>query len=347
MSFSLACSNRMKFIGVAVLAIAGTATSHAAAQEAPSPSSMGPMQHTPPPPAQASAPAQTDATAPAPPPVTNYDPAMFLKRIAPVDLAFLKQYAGAPSGDLYRDRQFHKLLGSVLPNCTFHYGRDMPLSEAMDDAIEGSRAPVMVRDNRFVLVSGTMGRILGGRGVLWFDIQEGIGLGAFFFRPTNGEPTPAVNVFSRQVKEDFLALSEMPPDFAQDLGQWSQNAGIPPLTVRYFLTGENRKIVLEHDEDYCLAWDGSRLPPESGCEQETADAADLDLTAAYYTDATHHVTNATAWMMSQDQVAFMDVRERTCGGVLDPLGCRIRMTRERIHIVEKRGPAPRPVRAKE
>ena len=316
------------------------------AQEAPNPSGFGgPTPSKPAPPPGTSAP-----QAQLPPmqaPVSNYDPGMFLTRIPAAQLDFLKQYAGTPSGQVMKDKQFRKLLGGVLPNCTFHYGRDMSLSDAMDAVIEGSRVPVIVRDNRFVLVSGAMGTYLAGRGMLWFDTQEGIALGAFFFHPTNGEPTPAVNVFSRQVKEDFLSLSEMPPDFAQDLGQWSQNTGVPPITVRYFLTGENKKILLEHDEDYCLAWDGSRLPPDSGCQQMTADAADLDLTAAYYVDATHHATNATAWMMSQDQVAFMDVRERTCGGVLDPLGCRIRMTRERIHIVEKRGPAPRPVRAKE
>ena len=49
-------------------------------------------------------------------------------------------------------------------------------------------------------------------------MQEGIGLGGFYFHPTNGEPTPSVNVFSRQVvKEDYLKLSQLPPVFAEDL----------------------------------------------------------------------------------------------------------------------------------
>ena len=49
-------------------------------------------------------------------------------------------------------------------------------------------------------------------------MQEGIGLGAFYFHPTNGEPTPVVNVFSRQVtKEMLLDWSELPPAFAEEL----------------------------------------------------------------------------------------------------------------------------------
>jgi hypothetical protein len=35
-----------------------------------------------------------------------------------------------------------------------------------------------------------------------------------------------------------------------------------------------------------------------------ADAADMDVTAAYYLEQTHHATNATAWMIEgDDQVA--------------------------------------------
>ena len=61
--------------------------------------------------------------------------------------------------------------------------------------------------------------------------------------------------------------------------------------------------------------------PESGCEKMEADAADLDLRARLITlDATHHTMNATAWMMGDDQLEFLRVRDRGCGGVLDPLG---------------------------
>jgi uncharacterized protein YecT (DUF1311 family) len=76
-----------------------------------------------------------------------------------------------------------------------------------------------------------------------------------------------------------------------------------------------------------------------------ADAADLDMNAAYYLDQVHHATNATAWMITgADQIAFIQVRNNRCGSVLDPLGCRISMTREQTHRVA-RGPVsgPHPV----
>jgi hypothetical protein len=292
-------------------------------------------------------PAQTpdqQSAPPSAPPSSLYDKAIFQKPIPPDQLAFLAQFAGRPSGEIMRDKQFRKLLKSVIPDCMFHYGNDKPLNDALDLVMEGSRIPVEVRDGRFVLVSGLMGPILAGKGFLWFDLKEGIALGGFYFHPTNGEPTPALNVFSRQVKEDYLSLSQMPPDFVMDLVQWQTMARIAPVTARYFITGSNRKILLEHDEDYCLSWDGTRMPPDSGCQEMAADAADLDLSSAYYLDATHHVTNATAWMMNQDQVSFLEIRDRTCRTGIDPLGCRIHMTRERTGVIIKRpAPSPAPV----
>jgi hypothetical protein len=58
----------------------------------------------------------------------------------------------------------------------------------------------------------------------------------------------------------------------------------------------------------------------------------------------HYRINATAWMIGPDQVAWVGMRDRTCGGVVDPLGCRIRVTREHVHVLTGRpGPRPRPV----
>ena len=335
------CVFRGFWFGLLMLAVAG-----AAGQDAPMPAagpkhSTAPTQQSDPAPIQ-----QAPAAAPVAqnPAAANYDKSIFQKTIPPDQLTFLKQFDGAPSGSVMKDKQFRKLLKSVEPDCEFHYGRDKPLDSAMDEVIEGSRVPVQVRDGRFVMVAGAMGSYLRGRGFLWFDMQEGIALGGFYFTPTNGEPSPALNIFSRMVRETTLSLGQLPPDFAMDLIRWTSVAGAPPVEVRYFLTGSNKKIVLEHDEDYCLAWDGSRLPPESGCQQMAADAADLDLSAAYYTDATHHATNATAWMLSDDQVEFVSVRDRTCRIGPDPLGCRIRLTRERTRTIIRGGPRPRPVR---
>ncbi len=275
-------------------------------------------------------------------PVSNYDKTIFQKPIPADQLAFLKQFDGGPSNDLVRDKQFRKFMRSALPDGIFHYGRDMSIFDALDMVLKGSTLPVRIRDDRYLLVSGRNGPYLGGRGFMWIDLQDGLVLGGFYFHPTNGEPTPTVNVFSRQVKEESLKMSQLPPAFAEDLSQWSVEFRVPPVTTRYFITGSNRKILLEHDEDYCAPAAGV-APPD--CRQMNADAADIDLDAAYYLEQTHHATNATAWMITdQDQVAWIQVRENTCRVGPDPLGCRIRLTRERTHIILRQHPLPRPPR---
>jgi uncharacterized protein YecT (DUF1311 family) len=273
------------------------------------------------------------------PPVSSYDKAIFQKPIPSDQLAFLNQFEGAPSNDLIRDKQFRKLMHSLVPDCMFHYGWDMPLPDALEIVLKGSPLPVRIRDGRYLLVSGRSGPYLGGRGFVWIDLQEGIALGGFYFHPTNGEPTPTLNVFSKQVKEESLKMSQLPPAFAEDLIRWSAESRVPPITTRYFITGSNRKILLEHDEDYCA----TPAPPANDCDQMNADAADIDLNAAYYLEQTNHATNATAWMITDpDQVAWLAIRENTCGVGPDRLRCRIRITRERTHVIINRRPVVRP-----
>jgi hypothetical protein len=64
-----------------------------------------------------------------------------------------------------------------------------------------------------------------------------------------------------------------------------------------------------------------------------ADAADVDETAAYYLDQVHYATNATAWMVGPDQVAWLQVRANTCSGAANPLGCRILVTRTHTRLL--------------
>jgi hypothetical protein len=273
----------------------------------------------------------------------EYDKAIFLNPIPRDQLAFLNQFAGAATKDLVRDKQFRKLMRSVIPNCTFHYGWDMPPSDALDLVLKGSPAPVRIHDGRYVMVPGRGGPYLGGRGFMWIDMQDGIALGGFYFHPVNGEPTPTVNIFSKQVKEEFLQMSQLPPAFYQDLLQWSVESRIPPVTPRYFITGSNKKILLEHDEDYCAAVGGITVAPQPACQQMNADAADIDLDAAYYLEQTHHATNATAYMIrGDDLVAWLQVRDNICRVGPDPLGCRIRMTRQHTHGIIKPHPVPHP-----
>jgi uncharacterized protein YecT (DUF1311 family) len=263
----------------------------------------------------------------------TYDKAIFQKPIPADQMAFLSHFSGARSSDLAQDKQFRKLMHHVIPDCTFHYGSDMPMTDALDMVFRASRYPVQVRDERYLLLAGDSGPYLAGRGFLWIDMVDGIGLGGFYFRPTNGEPTPTVTVFSRQVKEKTLRLSQLPPAFVDQLRSWSSDFRIPVITTRYFITGGNEKILLEHDEDFCTPADPTFTAP-TDCEQMNADAADIDMNAAYYLDQTHHATNATAWMIvSNDQVAWVRVRDDTCRSGPDPLKCRVRMTHDHIHTL--------------
>lgn len=84
------------------------------------------------------------------PPVLQYDKSIFQKLIPADQLVFLNHFAGSASGDVIRDKQFRRVMHSVIPDCMFHYGRDMPLSDALDMVLKGSPLPVQIRDGRYV-----------------------------------------------------------------------------------------------------------------------------------------------------------------------------------------------------
>ena len=255
-------------------------------------------------------------------------------------VAFMNAYGGRAAKDLEKDKAFGHLVKEVIPKTTYHYGRDMPLTEAMDDALDGSKLPVLLRDGRYLTVNGERGPYLSGRGFLWFDLQDGVALGAFYFTPTNGEPSPTLTVFSKQLTAGALAMSDLPQAFVQDLYQWEAIAKVPPVSPRYFIPANGKKYVLVHDEDYCWHPENSPAPDQAACDKMNAQAADVDLSAAYFMKETGNAANATAWMLGPDQVAWLALRDRSCG--LNGFTCRIRMTRERTWMLI--GGSPRPVR---
>jgi uncharacterized protein YecT (DUF1311 family) len=270
----------------------------------------------------------------------SYDKSIFQKPIPAGQLTFLNHFSGAASGDLIRDKQYHKLMHEIIPDVMFHYGWDIMLSDALEKVLASSTIPVQIRDNRYFLVSGRSGPYLAGRGLMWIDMQDGIALGGFYFHPTNGEPTPTVTVFSRQLRVPAIKLSQLPPAFADDLRQWSTDSGVPAVTTRYFIGDNKLRLLLEHDEDSCASLRGTPASTDQ-CEQMNADAADIDLNAAYYLDQINYATNGTAWMINTpDQTNWLQMRDDTCRLRPDRLGCTIRMTRDRIRVVIERHPAP-------
>ena len=161
----------------------------------------------------------------------GYDKGLFAPPMSPSELALVRTLPGRTANDAMKDKQFRKLLKTVVPNCEYHYGRDMPLLDALDLVLKGSTEPITIVGDRYVMISGAKGPYLGGRGFLWFDLQDGIALGGFFFQPTNGEPTPALSVYSRQVTELAVRTEQLPIAFMQDLAQWSQAYHVPPVTA--------------------------------------------------------------------------------------------------------------------
>ena len=263
--------------------------------------------------------------------------AVFEDRIPADRMAFLKQFEGVQTGDLVRDKQMKRLLKDEIPGWMFHYGHDLPLPEAVGLALDNSAFAVEIHDGRYLSAVGRSGADprLWGRAMIWCDLQEGIFLGAFSFRPTNGEPSPTVTVFSRQLKVDTLSMSQLPAAFAEDMARWLRDSGVRPLTTRYFIGDLPQRILLAHDEDYCTPT-AIAAPSASVCQQMNAEAADVDLNAAYYLEQVNYATNATAARFTgDDQTAFIALRERTCGVVV---ACRIRLTRERVRVVVVRRP---------
>jgi hypothetical protein len=239
--------------------------------------------------------AEQSRNAPGMPSLPPLDRAIFQKSITRNQLEFLNDYAGRPAYEVVRERRLRELVNMVVPYTPFHFGLDMPLPNAIEAILSGSPTPVEIREGRYMMVS-TQGGRGAARGFIWLDMQEGIALGGIFFHPTNGEPTPTLTLFSKQVKQDSVDMGQLPVAFAQDLSQWAAMAGIPPITTRYFINASSEKIVLAHDEDFCRRTEGMPAVPEDVCKQMNANAAEVDIKAAHFLDQTHYASNATMRM---------------------------------------------------
>ena len=272
------------------------------------------------------------AQQPAEDPAAPLAPAVFANQIPAAQLAFIQSYQGKRPKDLMKDKQFKAILKLAIPSTTYHYGQDMSLRNAFELLIETDPLPIDIRDGHYAMAASHGGSYLDGRTFLWLDLQEGIVLGGVYFHPINGEPTPTLAIFSKQLSGKMLAMGQLPPAFIDDVYQWALVAKVPTITVRYFIPADGRKYMLEHDEDYCAHPPGA-APPE-GCEQANADAADADMNAAYFMKLTGNQANATAWMLNGEQTAWLGQRESMCGAA--GFACRIAITRQRTHVLTGR-----------
>jgi hypothetical protein len=257
----------------------------------------------------------------APPP-----PAAFKDLIPADQLAFMKDYDGKMPKEIRKDKRFKQLEKQVTPSTQYFYHFDKGLSDARDEVLDNDPLPIHVRDGRYVMIGAAGGpdQHMQGRGFLWFDMQSGIGIGGIYFHPTNGEPSPTLAVFSKQLTDTALSMGQLPGEFYEDFGEWARAAHVHTVEPRYFIPSNGKKYVLVHDEDFCAHPEGAPAP--AGCEQLNAEAADDDMNAAYFMQQTHNAADATAYMLGPDQIAWIAVRDRTCGVAM---ACRIRVTRQR------------------
>jgi uncharacterized protein YecT (DUF1311 family) len=269
-------------------------------------------------------------------------PVAFQNTVPASELTFLNSYAGRPTDELTKDKQFKNLIKKLVPNTTYHYGTDMSLEGAIDEVLHKSEVPVEIMGGRYLIAAGNRGPYLGGAGFYWIDLQAGIILGGFYFHPTNGEPTPTLTIFSRQLQDKFLSMSQFPAEFSAAVSSWSAAFHIPPVTAMYFIPNNGKKYVLIHDEDFCGESDGGSMRAANACSQMNVQAADLDMNAAYFMKETNNAANATAWMLEPDQIDWLQLRDRSCLGP-NLFVCRVVMTRQRTRVLIGHSiPAPRP-----
>lgn len=223
-------------------------------------------------------------------------PAIFQQSLASDQLGFLTDYAGRPANEVLREQKVRELMNMVVPYTPFHLGIDMPLPIAIRNVLSRSLLPVQIREGRYVMLS-TQSERHGPRGFIWIDMQEGIALGGIFFHPSNGEPTPTLTLFSKQVRQNSLVMSQLPVAFDQDLGEWAATEGIPPITTRYFINASSEKTVLAHNENFCKHMQDTPASSNDDCKQMNAEAADIDMKASSFLAQTHYASNATMHMV--------------------------------------------------
>src|SRR5580658_2851381 len=95
-------------------------------------------------------------------PASQYDKAIFQKPIPGDKLAFLNNFAGSPSNVVIKDKQYSKLVHTVVPDCLFHYGHDMGLVDALETVLAGPTLPVQIREGRYMMVAGSGGPNVAG-----------------------------------------------------------------------------------------------------------------------------------------------------------------------------------------
>lgn len=239
------------------------------------------------------APVKTDAVRP---PVVRAAVRPQFTPISKDERQMLRETVGRRAYELMSDERVLRVVDEVVPYEPIHIGVDEPLTQALEGTLRRSTLPVTLRDGRYLMLSKVRETVPSstpqsgrGRGFLWVDLETGMAIGGIYFYPTNGEPTPTLTLFSKQVGDRTAGMRALPAAFRQDLKAWGAIWNMPAMVTvtQYFIHREGRKTVLAHDE----ACDPSLAAAE--CTKQRAAAAEVDRRAMEYVSRTRYMPNAT------------------------------------------------------
>jgi uncharacterized protein YecT (DUF1311 family) len=190
-----------------------------------------------------------------------------------------------------------------------------------------------MRANRFAMLSACDApACTGARAFVWVDTDRGVEFGGIEFAPSNGEPTPTLTLFSKQVVDPVTKRIQLPADFVEDLGTWTRASRRRTTPARYFINGQGLKTVVVHDENNCTGADRSSLAATL-CSSMNLDAADQDLAAAYYLLYNSFANGTTMRSaVKADEDKWVLDRKTACGLANDgpALACRLKAASERV-----------------
>ena len=253
--------------------------------------------------------------------------------IDPERFTWVRDLAGGSSHDATMAGHFPDLIADVSPDVPYHFHLDMALGNALRVVLRGTAEPVVIRVTRFVtLAACDTPTCSGARGLIWIDTLKGIEIGGIEFAPSNGEPTPTLTLFSKQVQDPVTRRAQLPADFIEDLATWARRSRSRGPAARYFVNGQGLKTVVAHDEDNCHGADQSSLEGTL-CRSQNMDAADQDLAAAYYLLFNSFAEGSTMRAaLKTDEDKWVADRRTSCGAGADgpTLACRLKTTRDRV-----------------
>lgn len=133
--------------------------------------------------------------------------------------SWLLDYAGKSTSQVIGDKRFKAILVEIVPEIKMDLGigNSCFLKDIVTEFLSGPAENVIVRENRYVILSACRFNSCPEKAWLWFDLKEGIAVGALvhYIFDGNYSRQPSLLLFSTQV--DGQSLTEISK---HDLKNW-------------------------------------------------------------------------------------------------------------------------------